>query len=190
MKKLGIVKMAEIGPVLSSRDGGRAAADKAEAAMKPGGLVVSFKGVEIATPSFLDEVFSRIAGLLRQNESLVIAVTGLDDEVRESLDLIFEKRQLRMAVLNNEQIELLGGTQQLQETLAAAQRLGSFTAPDLAEELKIKLPSLHQRLAALLEAGAITRAPDKSAKHGRRHVYGAPSPKDIEDRRLNTTVLA
>jgi hypothetical protein len=190
MKKLGILKMAEFGPVLSTRERGRTAANKAESALKDGGLVLSFTGIEIATPSFLDELFSRIAGLLRQNESLIVAVTGLSEEVRESLDLVFERRELRMAALKNRQIELLGGTEQLQETFAAAQRLGSFTAPDLAKELELKLPSLHQRLSALLEAGAITRRPDKSAKRGRRHIYDAPSPQDIERGRLKTTVLA
>lgn len=180
MKKLGIYKFAEFGAVLSTRERGREAADKAEAAIHDGGLILSFAGVEIATPSFLDELFTRIAGLLRQNETLFVVVVGLADEVRESLDLVFEKRQLRMAVLGDKQIELLGGTEQLEETFKAAQKLGSFTAPDLADELKIKLPSLHQRLAALLEAGALTRAPDKTAKHGRRHVYNAPKRRDIE----------
>jgi hypothetical protein len=182
MKKLGILKLAELGSVLSTRERGRAAADKAESAIKDGGLVVSFTGVEIATPSFLDEVFTRVAGLLRQNESLVVVVTGLGSEMRETVDLVFEKRQMRMAMLQDEQIELLGGTEQLQETFKAAQRLGSFTAPDLAKELKIKLPSLHQRLSPLLEAGAVTREPDKSAKHGRRHIYKAPDPKEIKRR--------
>jgi DNA-binding MarR family transcriptional regulator len=184
MKKLGIFKVAESGPVLSTRERGREAADQAEAAIQDGGLILSFTGVEIATPSFLDELFTRIVGLLRKNESLIVAITGLAEEVRESLDLVFEKRQLKMAALKDQQIELLGGTEQLQETFQAAQNLGSFTAPDLAKELEIKLPSLHQRLSALLEAGAVTRTPDKSAKHGRRHVYTAPTSKDLKNRRL------
>ncbi len=188
MKKPGLIKLAEIGPVLSTRASGRDAADRVQNSVRNGGLVLSFVGVEIATPSFLDEVVMRVATLLHRNESLVVVITGLSDEVRESLALVVEKRQLRLAVLEDDQIKLLGGTRQLQETLEAAQRLGSFNAPDLADELKLKLPNLHQRLSALLEAGAVTREPDTSAKHGRRHTYKATKPDEVDPEKLEAVL--
>jgi hypothetical protein len=184
MKKPGLLKLAEAGPVLSTRAKGREAADRVQDAVKDGGLVVSFVGVEIATPSFLDEVVMRIAALLRRNESLVVVIAGLSDEVRESLELVVDNRQLRLALLESDQITLLGGTSQLQETLEAAQNLGSFRAPDLAKELKVKLPSLHQRLSALLEAGAVTRKPDTTVKRGRRHAYKATTPDEVDPKKL------
>jgi DNA-binding MarR family transcriptional regulator len=67
------------------------------------------------------------------------------------------------------------GTRQLQETFNAAARLETFTAPELADELNIKLPNLHARLNALLDAGALSREPDDTVERGKRFRYAAPS---------------
>lgn len=180
MNNLKLIKLIEFGSVLATRENGRSAADQIQDAAQGPGLVLSFAGVEIATPSFLDEVVARLAGLLHKNESLIVVITGLSDEVRHSLALVLADRHLSFAVLEDEQIKLLGGSRQLEETLVAAQELGSFKASELAEELKIKLPNLHQRLGALLEAGALVRQPDKSGGRGGPHDYATPDPKKLK----------
>ena len=180
MKKLRLVNIGELGSVLSSRDTGRAAGEMLDEAAEKGSFVVGFDGVEIATPSFLDELARRLAGLLHRNESHLVLIAGLNEEVRHSFELVVRDRGLRFAELRDDQIELLGGSDQLQQTLRKAQELGSFKAGDLARELEIKLPNLHQRLAALLEAGAISREPDPTAERGRRHSYKTATAEDLE----------
>ena len=186
MKKIKATRLAEAGPVLSTRERGREAADRIQSDLTDHGVVVSFADVEIATPSFLDEVVSRLAGLLHGNEKLTVVLTGLNEEVRHSLQLVLERRHLRLTVLGeDEKVHLLNSNPQLEETLAKAQELGTFTASELAKELKLKLPNLHQRLTMLLEAGALTREPDSAA--GRRgHSYSATKPADINPKKLVT----
>lgn len=180
VKKPRLIGLAEQGPVLSTRASGREAADHVQDAADKGPAVISFAGVEIATPSFLDELVMRAAQLLHGSDALVLVIAELNSEVRESLELVVERRGLQLAVLDEGRIELLGGSRQLQETLVAAQKLGSFKAPELADELKLKLPNLHQRLAPLLESGALTREPDPTAVRGRRHAYRATSPREVD----------
>lgn len=182
MKQLGLTRFAEFGAVLSTRDLGREAADRIQDAIGMSGLVIGFEGVEVATPSFLDEVILRVSAILRGNESSIVVMSGLNDDIRLSLELIATRRDVQLAVLEDDQIELIGASKQLEETLRAAQKLGRFRAPELAEDLAIKLPNLHQRLGALLEAGAVTRAPDSSAKRGRSHTYEAPRPRELVQR--------
>jgi hypothetical protein len=181
MKKPTLVNIAQFGSVLATRATGREAADRIQDAADSGDVVVSFHGVEIATPSFLDEVVLRVAQVLRGRQRILV-LAGLDDEVRESLELVLANRDLRLAYLDDDHVKLLGGSKQLDETLRAAQELGSFKAPELAEQLRIKLPNLHQRLSALLESGALTR--DAGAKRG--HDYLAASPEDIDPKKLVT----
>jgi DNA-binding MarR family transcriptional regulator len=47
-------------------------------------------------------------------------------------------------------------------------------ARDLAEELQLKLPNLHQRLKTLEEAGALAKREDHTAERGRRYIWSAP----------------
>ncbi len=144
------------------------------------GVVLSFAGVEVASPPFLDELLSSIhASLHGADANKLIVLDGLNEDVRESLLLVLERRKLALANLENDQIKLLGGSRQLRETLREAQRMGEFSAPDLAERLQIKLPALHQRLQALLETGAVSRTRDSARERG-RHAYHAPKPRDLE----------
>ena len=73
--------------------------------------------------------------------------------MKESLEPVLERLRMTLGSLDDGQIELLGGPRQLEETPHDDQELGTFTAPELAERLEMKLPALHQ----LLEAGVLTR---------------------------------
>lgn len=183
MKKLALLNLSEFGSVLSSRETGRAAADRLQDAAVGGGLVVSFRNVEIATPSFLDELVQRAGQLLRSRQ-LVLVVACLDAEVRESLELVVKNREMRLAVLRQGKIELLGGSKLLDETLTAAQELGTFKASELAEQLKLKVPNLHKRLGDLLESGAVVKGDEGGDPSRRGQSFVAPQPRDAEPKKL------
>ena len=98
----------------------------------------------------------------------------MNDDVLESAELVLDRLKMTLGTLDDGQIKLLGGSRHLQDTIRAAQELGTFTAPDLAEQLKIKLPALHQRLNQLIEAGVLVREDDPTATRGKRGKYSAP----------------
>ncbi len=168
-----LVDLREFGRVLSTRQRGRDAADLVQEALEENdGVVLSFVGVEVASPSFLDEILIRLRGALSGENSRVVVVTGLNGDVSESLELVLNHRKMALAHLKKNRVELIGGSEQLAETLAAANDLGGpFKATELAERLKIKLPNLHQRLKYLGETGIVARTVDSTAKKGRRFDY-------------------
>lgn len=166
-----LLNMIDYGPVLATRARGREAADRIQDMLQGGNLLISFGQVEVATPSFLDEVLIRLRAVLQANEQAIAVVANTNDDVRESLELVVHHRGMVLGEVQDGHIRLLGGRQHLQETLSAAEALGTFRAVDLADALKVKLPNLHQRLTALREAGVISRTPDPTAQRGRRHDY-------------------
>ncbi len=179
MNTFEMLKLAEGGTVLSTREAGRLAADRVQDALDKGSLTLNFSGVEIATPSFLDEIVTRLAGLLRGNKDRFVVVVTTSEDVSESLELVLEKHRMALAKIEDDKLELMGGSAQLKKTLDAAARLGHFSALELAAELELKLPNLHHRLKDLLEAGALAREPDGSAERGKRDRYEAPDARKL-----------
>lgn len=169
------------GEVLATRDLGRTVGRELQDALADApGLILSFAGVEVASPPFLDEMLSGVHAVLYGGDTdKLLVLVAMNDDVRESLEMVLERRKLALATLQDRQIKLLGGSRQLQETLREAQKLGTFNAPDLAERLEVKLPALHQRLQALLETGAVSRTSESAADRG-RHVYKAPKAREVE----------
>ena len=142
-------------------------------------MVISFAGVEIATPSFLDEVVLRLGAILQASPETVALMAEMNEDVHESLDLVLERRGLVLGAIEEGQVRLLGGNQQLAKTLEEARRLGTFRASELADRLGVKLPNMHQRLKTLVEAGVISRELDQTAERGRRYDFTAPDPKQF-----------
>ncbi|MCW2993600.1 MAG: hypothetical protein JWQ18_1095 [Conexibacter sp.] len=156
------------------RDAGRAAAERLAEA---DGLLLSFWGVDVASLPFLDEVIRQLRAMLFDGGKLLV-VTGFNEDVKESIEILLAKHKMTLAALEQDQISLLGGSAHLNETLREAQELREFTAPELAERLSMKLPAVHARLNALAEAGAIARQDDPTAKRGKRGKYRVPTPAD------------
>jgi hypothetical protein len=179
-----LINLADHGPVLSTRERGREAAGFVQEALEEGGVVLNFAGVEVASPSYLDEILVRLRGVLADNGSGIVVVAEVNADVLESLELVLARRKMALATLKGKTIQLLGGREQLAETLAAASELGSFKAPELAERLELKLPNLHQRLKALSESGAVARTIDRTATRGRRYDYKAPDAKSFDPKKL------
>jgi len=179
--KLERYDLAQHGHVLATRstgrDVGRVVADRLADGQ---GLLLNFRGVDVASPSFLFELIGAIRVALLTPPARWLLVTGMNDDVRESAELVLERLKMMLGVLDTDQIELLGGSQHLQETIKAAQELQAFTAPDLAHELKLKLPALHQRLNQLIEAGVLSRTDDPTATRGKRSMFNAPPVEDSD----------
>jgi DNA-binding transcriptional ArsR family regulator len=167
---------ARYGAVLATRDLGRAVGrDVQDRLGECQRLLLNFAGVDVASPPFLDELIRAVRVLTQGGDSgRILIVVNYNEDVKESLALVLERQKLVMAALEDDTVDLLGGTARLRETLRAAQELEVFTAPELADRLRMKLPAVHQRLKTLTDAGAVAREPDETAERGRRHTYRAP----------------
>jgi hypothetical protein len=164
--KPAIFDLGEHGKVLATRDLGREigrqAADQLSGTQA---MILGFWGVEVASPPFLDELLRALGTVLwGGGADRLFVAAGFNDDVRESLSMVLERRGGTLGELDHGQVRLLGGKKHLQETLEAAQRLGYFTASQLAEELKVKLPNLHARLKTLSEAGVLARDDEASGR--------------------------
>jgi Mn-dependent DtxR family transcriptional regulator len=182
--KLERYELVQHGRVLATRSVGRDVGRRiAERLAEEHALLLSFYGVEVASPSFLFELISAVRTALIAQPQRWVLVTGMNEDVLESAELVLDRLKMTLGTLDHGQIKLLGGSQHLQDTIRAAQKLGTFTAPDLAEQLKIKLPALHQRLNQLIKAGVLTREDDPTATRGKRGQYSAPptTADDLED---------
>lgn len=177
MKPL-FIQLAKKRRVLMGRGEGEAVAARIESGFKKKQTVVlGFAGVEMVTPSFLDAIFTRTKGYLGRPEQPLLLAVGMNDDVSETVILVLRHNKLMLATMQNDALELLGGSQQLKETLEAASRRLEFTPKDLADELAVKLPALHQRLKALTEAGAIKQL---GSKRGKSDVYGSLDVRELK----------
>lgn len=171
------LSLSGFGSVLSTRERGSEAAEHLLRMLDEGSVVLSFAGVEVATPSYLDELLTRLRGALEAKPEAMVIVTEVNRDISESLQLVLDNRNMVLARLSDNKIELLGGNKQLRETMAAASDLGRFKATELADRLEVKLPNVHQRLKTLTEAGALGRRVDETAVRGLRYEFEAPSAK-------------
>lgn len=169
--------LATHGRVLATRNAGRKVATRLTPAIEQHpAVVVSFTDVEAVTPPFLDELLRVVRAVVSaERDGRLIAVTCLDDDLRETLQIVLERNKMSLAELREGRLELLTAAPHLAETLDAAQELGTeyFTATQLADRLELKLPNANQRLTQLVQAGALAREPDPGAARGKRYRYSA-----------------
>lgn len=142
-------------------------------------ILIDFNGVEVASSPVLDEIACALRAAIRDYEGRCVVLSNMNDDVRATMKLVVESRAMGLATLTERRLEILGGRAHLEETLAEAQELGTFTAADLAERLRIKLPNLHQRLAQLQEAGAVARVEPDSGDSRRAFKFVTPQPDDL-----------
>ncbi len=168
-------KLAGHGRVLATRNAGRKVAMQLsdEIEQHPA-VLVSFADVRAVTPPFLDELLRVVRGVLSaERDGRMVAVTRLDDDLRETLQIVLDRNKMSLAERRQGRLALLTAVPHLAETLDAAQELGReyFTAPQLADRLELKLPNVNQRLTQLVEAGALARELDPEAPRGKRYRY-------------------
>ncbi|MGA8363428.1 MAG: DUF4325 domain-containing protein [Solirubrobacteraceae bacterium] len=127
-------------------------------------VVIDFAKVEVASSPFLDELACALRSSIADSPGRFVVLANLNEDVRDTLVLVLRHRNMTLTVLHDDALHLIGGREHLDETLVQAQALGTFTAGDLAERLKLKLPNLHQRLAQLQAAGAVARVETSGAQ--------------------------
>jgi DNA-binding transcriptional ArsR family regulator len=174
------IYLRDQGPTLSTRERGKRVAEQIRSlAEEPGDIILDFSGVEAATPPFLQEVIDAFhAVILRDRETgRILLAANLNEDLAETMTFVLNRRKTALLYKSGSLLELLGETPHLAETLRQAQALKSFTAPELAEKLDIEPSTANKRLERLLEAGAIRRERDATAKRGIRHIYHTPTPE-------------
>lgn len=179
--KPDVVGLSTYGRVLGTRALGRELADliRSRAAADDRAIVVDFKGVEVASSPVLDEVALCLRAVIADHADRFVVVANLNDDVQETLELVLESRDMSLAALHHDTLELLGGRAHLEETLAEAQALGTFTAAQLAEQLKVKLPNLYHRLNELQAAGAVARTESRGNVSRRAVQFAAANPREL-----------
>jgi DNA-binding MarR family transcriptional regulator len=178
---LQIMRLREHGSVLGTRAlGADVAREIRSTDANAAALVVDFSGVRVASSPFLDEVACAIRAEIADRPDRYVVLARLNEDVADTLELVLRRRDITLTLLTEKELKVLGGRHQLEETLAAATDLGSFTAPELAERLELKLPNLHQRLVQLEAAGALTRSDDPTATRGRRLLFATPPVDELD----------
>lgn len=177
--KPDVVALNRRARVLGTRELGREIADeiRKSVAAADRAVLVDFQGIEVASSPVLDEIACALRSVIADYPDRFVVLSHLNDDVRETLLLVLEAREMRLTAVENDKLELLGGRAHLEETLAQAQELGSFTAAELAERLKLKLPNLHHRLRELAEAGVVARV--ESSSSGRALRFETPRPEEL-----------
>ena len=180
--KLDVIQLRRRGKVLGTRALGGEVAEQIRASDPDAdALILNFTGVRVASSPFLDELVRATRAAVADHPDRHVVYGGLDEDVLDTLGLVAERLGATLTVLEGEKLQVLGGRRFLEETLAAAQELGEFTATELAERLELKLPNLHQRLTQLQAAGAITRTDDPTAQRGRRLKFATPDVGELAD---------
>lgn len=170
-------RFASHGRVFATRERGAKVRQEIEALLRsapPGqSCVLDFAGVEMISFSFADEVVGRLlsdraAGSYGDRSVLV---GGAGEDVRDPISRSLARRELLGAFLEKSEELTLTGPEHLRETFAAAVRLGEFSAPQIAEALRLRLPAANNRLRPLVAAGLLTRRPHIPVHGGHGFVY-------------------
>ena len=88
----------------------------------------------------------------------------MNDDLAETMAFVLSRRNRMLLYKTGKQLELLGETPHLAETLREAQALKLFTAPELAEKLEIEPSTANKRLEKLLESGAVRRERERHSE--------------------------
>lgn len=168
------------GKVLGTRALGREVADQLRERAGDGAqdLFVDFTGVQVASSPFLDELALALRAWNADHPDRFVVLTNLNEDVQDTLGLVLERRDMMLVAVEKGTLRLIGGRAHLDETLKAAQELEVFTASELAEQLELKLPNLHQRLVALQATGAVVRVRPDGAPQ-RPVVFATPQSDEL-----------
>lgn len=180
--KPDVVALGKRGRVLGTRKLGTELADeiRARAAKSKHPLLVDFKNIAVASSPVLDEIARAVRAVILDYPDRFVVLAHLNEDVHETMLLVLQSRDMSLATIEGETLELLGGRAHLDETLAAAQSLeGTFTASELAKRLEVKLPNLHHRLKELQAAGAVARVASVPGESRRATKFVTANPQDL-----------
>jgi DNA-binding transcriptional ArsR family regulator len=176
--------IGDIGRFLATREKGRevrVSVENSLARLEAGEeLLLNFARVDAVTVSFADELVGKLASdrAAGQYSDHGMAVCEVNEDVRETLDVVLRRRRLALASLEQGgRLTILGEAEAwLDATVEEALRLRSFRAADLAEALGMTPSAVNNRLRAALATGAITRDRIVPDRGGKEFVYKVAVP--------------
>lgn len=138
---------------------------------------IDFAGIVAMTVSFTDEFLGQYYSALATHggRPAAVALTGLNEDVRETIAMCLERRDLIALEQQAEQLTLLAASDVLVATFALAQELGKFTAMTVAERLGITAPNANNRLKRLVSARALAREQGVAERGGKEFNYFIPA---------------
>ncbi|MBL7261580.1 STAS-like domain-containing protein [Paractinoplanes lichenicola] len=143
-------------------------------------VIIDFDGVVAMTISFADEFLGEYYSALAGRDALpaVVALTGLHEELRETIDICLQRRDLIAAEERLGAVTLLAASNVITETFELAQelarRVGAFTAMNAASQLNISAPNANNRLKKLVSARALIRQHGVAERGGKEFTYVLP----------------
>lgn len=125
-------------------------------------LLVDLRGVLVFSHSFGDELFGQLVDRIqrgRYGPGRVVLFHGANEFVGETLDRVLQARG-RVAVLSDDEGRgrLIGAApDSVERTYTALSKLQRATTAELSRRLRVSQQAVNNRLAKLLEAGAVHR---------------------------------
>jgi hypothetical protein len=149
--------------------------------LRPDEVVIDFTSVEAMTISFADEFVGRLYTSVASGDIVasLVLLTGLNEENLATVSICLERRELPAAAIIDSQPVLIGAPDYLAETYEQAVRLGTFSALELADRLRVSSQNMNNRLKRLVEAGAVRRRRITSGRGGKEFMYTTPAPCNI-----------
>lgn len=166
--------------VLTTREAGARARHEIErhiGTLMPGQPVaLDFADVRAVSVPFADEAVGQLLSgwLSGYYEEHPILAFNASEDVRETIAAALRQRRLLLLGLHHGDAELLGADAVLDETMRVAQRLGSFSAADLAQELGLTPQAANNRLKTLMRSGALRRTRVAPSRGGKEFAYEVP----------------
>jgi hypothetical protein len=175
-----IVKSHDV--FLSTRDFGKKVLRDLEDRLPTGtsAVIIDFAGVAAMTHSFTDEFLGHYYSGLATHEAgpVTVTLTGLNEDLRETIVVCLERRDLIALEQQGDQLMLLAASDVLDQTFALAQEIQTFTAMDIAKQLSITAPNANNRLKRLVAARAIVRQQRVAERGGKEFIYSVPTTAD------------
>lgn len=149
-------------------------------------LSIDFQHINSCTVSFLKGMLVGLeyALLRRRDENCRAVIINAYDDAQSELELVHEHFNFSPIALRNPDntIGLLTASPspKYEATFSLGQQAteerGSFTIPELAETLDLKLPAINHHLSVLSKLGAVGREINREAPRGKLYNYQAVVP--------------
>lgn len=140
-------------------------------------VIIDLHGVQAFSHSFADAAFGHLIEQLqrgRYGKGRYVMFIGANEFTSETLDRVLAQRRLSAIVADEKGRATLRGSvaEPVMRTLAAVERVDEATTSDLARRLRTSQQAVNNRLAKLVQAGAVHRVPARRGS-GRPYVYRA-----------------
>lgn len=156
-------RIVEHDPLLAGRRQGAEVAAAVTREIRPRRvLLLSFRGVRVASLPFLDELIGHIGLELVKCPSGMLATCGMSITVRQHVGTVLASRDMVLANLSRRGLTLIGATGGMRELMRTAQKLEpQFSIDDLSTGLRQDNASMNDDLRRLIEFGVLGSGPKR-----------------------------